>query len=240
MKTKFLLLLFIISFAVQAQITNLQKLSQGRYYSSEAIKDSNNNIKGYFFLFQTDKVSKETYELEYVVLDENLNKVTNGFITEMKYESWLIDAKSIDVIVTLYKNKLLIQFSDHFEVQTYATYRRYRILDLKSNKLSDPFIFNHGKMVSNPPNDRKLKNYDKVQSEEMRFCNEVGLIVDSRNLDREYENRYLALYDENNNEVWKTVYEDGADKKRMKSLTYLNSDDEVLVFLITLIKELCM
>ncbi len=230
MKTKFLLLLLISSLGLNAQMMDLEKMSKGKFYSSDVIKDSNNNIKGYFFLFETDKIAKETFELEYVVLDENLTKVTNGFITEMKFGSWLIDAKKITATVSLYKKKLLIQFTDQFDPNGIAGYRRYRILDLESNKLSDSFIFNKHKMISNPPTDRKLKNYVNVQSEEMQFCNDVGLIVDSRNLDREYENRYLALYDENNKEVWKTVYEDGADKKRIKGLTYLNSDKDLLVF----------
>ncbi|HNP32530.1 MAG TPA: hypothetical protein PKN96_04510 [Flavobacterium sp.] len=230
MKTKILFLFLIASMGINAQITDLKKLSSGKYYSSDIIKDSNNNIKGYFFLFESDKIAKETYELEYVVLDENLTKVTNGFITEMKYESWLISARNIDVNLTLYKNKLLIQFQDYFDPNGIAGYRRFRILDLQTNKISDPFIFNQGKMVINPKVDRKIKNYSTVQSEEMQFCNEVGLIVDSRNLDREYENRYLALYDDKSNEVWRTVYENGEDKKRIKSLTYMNSDKDILVY----------
>ena len=230
MKTKLVSIFFFLSFVAQAQITDLNKLSQGKFYSSDVIKDSNNNIKGYFFLFETDKIAKETYELEYVVLDENLNKVTNGFITEMKYESWLISARNIDVNLSLYKNKLLIQFTDHFDPNGIAGYRRFRILDIQNNKLSNPFIFNQGKMISNPKVDRKIKNYASVQSEEMQFCNEIGLIVDSRNLDREYENRYLALYDENNNQVWRNDYENGEDKKRIKSLTYMNSDKDVIVY----------
>ena len=201
MRTKLLSFFFLLSFVVKAQITDLQKISKGKFYSSDVIRDSNNNIKGYFFLFETDKIAKETFELEYVVLDENLTKVTSGFITEMKYESWLVSANKIVINVSLYKNKLLIQFTDHFNMQTVAEYRRFRILDLQNNKLSDTFIFNQGKMLSNPPFDRKIRNYGNVQSEEMMFCNDVGLIVDSRNLDREYENRYLVLYDENNNQV---------------------------------------
>ena len=230
MRTKLLSFFFLLSFVVKAQITDLQKISKGKFYSSDVIRDSNNNIKGYFFLFETDKIAKETFELEYVVLDENLTKVTSGFITEMKYESWLVSANKIVINVSLYKNKLLIQFTDHFNMQTVAEYRRFRILDLQNNKLSDPFIFNQGKMLSNPPFDRKIRNYGNVQSEEMMFCNDVGLIVDSRNLDREYENRYLVLYDENNNQVWKTIYENGEDKKRIKSLTYMNSDKDVIVY----------
>ena len=131
MKKKYLLLFCFFSLIANAQITNLARLSKGRLYSSDVIKDSNNSIKGYFLLFESDKVAKETYELEYGLLDENLTKVTNGFITEMKYESFLFDAKSISVEVSRYKNKLLLQLSDNFGgsdlVMDNNLFKRYRI-----------------------------------------------------------------------------------------------------------------
>lgn len=231
MKTKFLsLLLFISSFGLKAQITDLQKMSHGRYYSSDAIKDSNNNIKGYFFLFETDKINKETYELEYVVLDENLTKVTNGFITEMKYENWAMKAERIKVEVSLFGDKLLIRFNDDFGQNMSEVYKRFRILDIKTNKLSEPFIYNEGKIVLNPTFDRKLKNYDGNESQDMRFYNGVGLIVtDNYNKAVKSDNKYLVKLDENFKEVWRTVYENGTDKKRTRTINYLNSDKEVIV-----------
>ena len=231
MKTKIALLLFLLSFKVEAQITDLNKLSQGKFYSSAAIKDSNNNIKGYFFLFETDKISKETYELEYVVLDENLTKVTNGFITEMKYESWAMEAKGIKVEVSLFDNKLLIRFNDDFGPNMSEVYKRFRILDLKTNKLSDPFIYNKDKILLNPTFDRNLKNYDGNESQNMSYYNGAGLIVNSMQLDKDTKNEtgYLSKLDENFNPVWKTVYEDGTIKKKTRIINYLNSDKDVIV-----------
>ena len=60
--------------SIKAQVVELNKLSSGLFYDSEIIKDNKNNIKGYFLLFESDKIQKETYVLEYVVLDENLTK----------------------------------------------------------------------------------------------------------------------------------------------------------------------
>ena len=230
-RTKLLLLFLLFSFLGQAQITDLKKLSSGKFYSSDIIKDSNNNIKGYFYLFETDKVSKETFQLEYVVLDENLTKVTSGFITEMKFESWLIDAKSIKVKVMLNNNKLLIRFTDDFGQGGVEGYGRYRILDLQTNKLSDPFIFNHDKLVLNPTFDRKMKNYKNNFSHDISFYNEAGLIVNciETNETTKKENYYLALFDDNFKQVWKIEYENGTNKKSTKSLKYLNSDKDVIV-----------
>ena len=230
MKAKLIMLLLISSFGINAQITDLQKLSRGKFYSSDVVKDSNNNIKGYFFLFETDKIAQETFELEYVVLYENLTKVTNGFITEMKYENWVMKAKSIKVEVSLFDSKLLIRFNDDFGTNMSEVYKRFRILDLKTNKLSEPFIYNDDKIVLNPPFDRKLKNYDGNESQNMSYYNGVGLIIDSQyNITTKSRNRSLIKLDENFKEVWRTVYENEADKRRTRIINYLNSDKDVIV-----------
>ena len=230
MKYKYLLLLCLFCFEMQAQIADLNKLSKGKFYSSDAIKDGDNNIKGYFLLFELDRVAKETYELEYIVLDENLNKVTSGEITEMKYDSWLVGAKKISVHVSLYGDKLLLRFADDFS--TLELFKRYRILDISKNELSTPFIFNKGKMVVDPVFNRKVSDYERNESQEIYAYKDIGLIVNSTFIDKKEnsEKQYMARFDNDMKEQWRWVYEDFAVKsKKRRSLKYLNSDSDVLV-----------
>jgi len=229
MKHAFLFLL-LFAFAAQGQVTDLSKLSRGRFYSSDEIKDANNNIRGYFLLFESDKVAKETYELEYVVLDENLTKVTNGFITEMKYESWLVKAKNIEVDATLYKNKLLLQFHDN--IQGMAYFKRYRTLDLPSNELSKPFIFVKDSVHVDPVFDRKNTNIANNMSESIHYFEGVGLMVNSETIDKKEKRttQYLARYDDDFNQVWRYDYEDKSGKK-FKDIYYQKSDEDVIVLL---------
>ena len=98
MKKIVLGILLIFTQFVMAQMVELSKLSTGKLYDSDVIKDEKNNIKGYFLLFESDKIQKETFILEYVVLDENLTKVTNGYIEEMKYSSLLLKADKKPVV----------------------------------------------------------------------------------------------------------------------------------------------
>lgn len=231
MKIKFLIIFCFLYYIGTSQITNLNKLSSGRFYTSKDIKDSDNNIKGYFLLFENDKIAKETYQLEYVVLDENLTKVTSGMITEMKFESFLVDAKKINIALWLNKTKLLIEFVDDFgEVQAY---RRYRILDVTTNKLSEPFIFNNNEIQKNPVFDRKMSNYKENESQQIAFYEGVGLVVNSKDINKKevVKEKYLAHYDADFNQVWKYVYEnvDNTEAKKFKSLEYLKSDKEVIV-----------
>ena len=230
MKTKLILLSILTFISVNAQITNLHKLSKGVFYDSDVIKDANNNIKGYFLLFETDKVAKETVELEYVILDENLTKVTNGFITEMKFESFLIDAKKINIEVTLYKNILLLRLSDDFGGP--QGFIRYRTLDLTTNKLSNNFLFNKDVFNFNPTFDRKLKNYENNASENVSYYKEIGIVV---NKISEYKNEnsdenYLAHYDDNYNLLWKYNYVANTSRRDFKICNYLNSDKDIIVF----------
>ncbi len=219
--------------SIKAQITELNKLSSGKLYDFEEIKDVKNNIKGYFLLFETDKVAKETYELEYVVLDENLTKVTNGFITEMKLETFLIKSKRINCSVILNNNKILLRLSDDINGgMANEAYIRYRILDLKTNKLSDLFIYNKNELKINPTIDRKLKNYVDLFSQEMYFYDEVGLVVNSIDRDEKtkVETRFIAAFDENYKELWKYNYNVSENKEKKKQINCIKSDKDVIVF----------
>lgn len=231
MKKKYFLLLLLLCCinSISAQMTDLAKLSKGRLYSSDVIKDKKNNIKGYFLLFETDKVAKETYELEYVVLDENLTKVTSGLITEMKYESWLASADRVKVSVTLEKNRLLLEFYEN--INGFVYFKRYRTLDVATNVLSEPFMFNKDSLVLNPKFDRKMLNISNNNSENIYFFNDVGMVVDSRTLSKKEKltDRKLVHYDNNMKQKWSLKYNDIKDKT-VKSLSYLNSDDEIMVF----------
>jgi len=230
MKNNFFLLFCFFSFSIlQAQIVDLQKLSRGHLYSSDEIKDENNNLRGYFLLFETDKIAKETYQLEYVVLDENLTKVTNGFITEMKYESWFFKAEKISVRVSIYKDQLLLQFADSFEGAEY--FKRYRLLSIKDNQLSKPFIYSKGKMIVDPTFDRKNTNIADNQSENIRVFEGVGLMVDSESLDKKItplNKSYLAHIDGDFKEIWRYNYNNVEDKI-LNDLKYVHSDEGVIV-----------
>ena len=228
MRSKLLFFLLLLCFNTNAQITNLQKISNGKLYDEAEIKDENNNIKGYFLLFETDKIAKETYSLEYVVLDENLTKVTNGFITEMKYSSWLVSADVISVEVSIYNNKLLIQFSDNSD--GIKLFNRYRILDLKTNILSEMFNYYKDKLNINPVTNRKITNLVESEAYKILGIQNVGLVVDKNKKDKFSDEKSLICYDENFKQKWKIDYETEKNQFGNKELKFLKSDNDNIVF----------
>jgi hypothetical protein len=229
MKKIVLGILLVFTQFAQGQMVELSKLSSGKLYDSDVIKDDKNNIKGYFLLFESDKIQKETYILEYVVLDENLTKVTNGYIEEMKYSSLLLKADKITVDLTLYNNKLLIELNDYAN-EGGKFYRRYRTLDLSNNKMSDIFIFRNGKVEIKPEFDRKLKNFNDNQTDEIVGVNGVGLIAVKEGKDDAGKDKYLVCLDDDFNKKWKTTYEVAKNNYGFKNLEFLNSSNNFIVF----------
>ncbi|HLN95072.1 MAG TPA: DUF6770 family protein [Flavobacterium sp.] len=228
---KIVILFLLLPFFLSAQVRTLENLSRGQLYSYEEIYDFNNNIRGYILLFQTDKIAKETYELEYVVLDENLEKVTNGFLQEMKFESWLFTAGSINVEAQLYGNKLLLEFSD--VLGGVGIFQRYRILDLKTNVMSDPFIFNKGEMKLNPKPSRRMRDAKETISEKTVIMDGVGLVVWSLSTNKKEGStqQYIARFDDDMKETWRWVYDDeGVKNPRHNNPGFSQSDKDVVVF----------
>ena len=228
MKKIVLGVLLVFTQFMHAQMVELNKLSSGKLYDSDVIKDDKNNIKGYFLLFESDKIQKETYILEYVVLDENLTKVTNGYIEEMKYNSLLLKADKITTDITLFNNKLLIELND--DTENGKIFRRYRTLDLSNNKMSDIFIFRNGKLEVKPKFDRKLKNFDENQTDKIIGVNGVGFVTIKEEKDQTGKEKFLVCLDDNFNIRWRTTYEVTKNNYGFKELEFLDSSNNFIVF----------
>jgi hypothetical protein len=220
--------LLIFTQFVLAQMVELSKLSSGKLYDSDVIKDDKNNIKGYFLLFESDKIQKETYILEYVVLDENLTKVTNGYIEEMKYSSLLLKADKITTDITLFNNKLLIELND--DTDNGKIFRRYRTLDLANNKISEIFIFRNGKIEIAPKFDRKLKNFDINQTDKIIGVDGIGFVIIKEEKDQTSKEKFVVSLDDNFNKRWKTIYEVTKNDNGFKELKFLDSSNNFIVF----------
>src|ERR1700748_2934864 len=98
-------LLFLAPLLTLAQA----KLSVDKVYSaylrnSGAISEKG-QIKGYFFLYQSDKIDRHTNEYTLQLLDENLNKVKSIKFEDSKKLSLLESAYNGSTISFLFKNE---------------------------------------------------------------------------------------------------------------------------------------
>src|SRR5690606_32434061 len=101
MKKTITLLLLLVSTLTFAQVQRLGELSSGKFIDSRIIyEDHTDDVFGYFLLYENDRKSKEIYELEYVILDKNLNKITSNTFVQGAYKT--VTSKT-DVIFSFVK-----------------------------------------------------------------------------------------------------------------------------------------
>lgn len=150
MKQKFLItscLLFLASSFLQAQ----NKLSIDKVYSTYLRNSGtimeNTQIKGYFFLYQSDKIDKRTNEYTLQILDQNLNKVK-----DIKFE----DSKKISLLEASYNSNSLAFLFKNADDKT---------LDMKiygmDGKLRYTYSREYGKKT-----DDLMKQYETMHTDE--------------------------------------------------------------------------
>ncbi|HCC93983.1 MAG TPA: hypothetical protein DEQ26_06585, partial [Flavobacteriaceae bacterium] len=78
-KLLFVLFTFITLTFSFAQVQNLKELSTGVLEQSSRLNDNDGNVIGYAFIFNKGLIKEDKFvQYEYVLLDNNLNKITNG------------------------------------------------------------------------------------------------------------------------------------------------------------------
>jgi hypothetical protein len=111
-------------------------------------------------------------------------------------------------------------------------YRRYRVLNLSTNKMSDDFVWFNNKMDLKPKFDRNINMYNNNDSEPIEFYDGIGMVVNTltgRNKSIRRD-KCLIRYDVNFKEIWKSVYDTIAkDKNRRRRLSYVKSDADAVV-----------
>jgi len=138
-----LILISLISF-FSTQATAQDKLSFDKVYSvylrNSGTITAQGQIKGYFFLYQSDKVDKHTNEYTLQILDENLNKVSSIKFEDSKTLSLLesaydgtsisflfknIESNTLDMKIYTLEGKLKYTYSRPFDKQTDDLMKQY-------------------------------------------------------------------------------------------------------------------
>jgi hypothetical protein len=117
-----------------SQLVKLAELSAGKLVNGTELFDrETDDIYGYFYIFQKDKLNKTENLYEYTLLDKNLNNVSSGEFKESK----LYKGKSYS-FTPVYRNGFIsigIRDDGFLNLGNLT----YRLLDIKDNKLSDDF-----------------------------------------------------------------------------------------------------
>ncbi len=233
-------LLFYMS--TYAQVKELRKLSKGKLVGAEVIyNESATNVYGYFLLYKADRLSREVYSMEYVVLDQNLNKVTSGSFVEGIYNSLgekptirLVFARKIgdEIMFSYYDKTFLRPISVAAIYLSPYTNIRYRKLDLTDFSLSDEFVIRHHKHFNQSyQSGDGIRLKDFVSNQQLIPVNNGSFLLLSES-DRKQDPgdiKSFMLFDTGFNKLWSAQINQNEDKDKRGEFSYSASDDKVLI-----------
>lgn len=193
------------------------KLSVDKVYStylrnSGAIMEKN-QIKGYFFLYQSDKIDKHTNEYTLQVLDENLNKVR-----DIKFE----DSKKLSLLEAAYNGNSLAFLFKNGDTKT---------LDMKVYGLDgkEKFTYSRG---YDKKTDQLMNMYETLHTDEGTNQNVYDLgeqgyvsvlpLRDGKKVS--YEVDYFSSKEKNQ---W--AYEPNDDEEKFANAEFLGSTENIII-----------
>ncbi|MDR6969131.1 hypothetical protein J2X31_003158 [Flavobacterium arsenatis] len=200
---------FICSMTMEAQIQKMSDLSENKYLGLTTIyDDKGDDVWGYLSLYQKDKVEKNFLELEYVILDKNLNRVGSNTFTQFYVNTWLIDV--YPSVGRALKKQNILYLSIHFSGFRDVGSMFFRKINLDDFSISDCEVV-EGSQKKQFTDDKTFGKLNKIQS--LYSLGRYGYIgYNGKNKSDRYGNFYLdvsdfEVYDIDLNKKWSLVYE---------------------------------
>lgn len=171
MKKIFTFLITLVFASSFGQVQKLREFSKGNIIDSRIIfEEKSEDVFGYFLLYEFDRQSREIYDMEYVILDNNLNKITSGIFTQSVYKNFLIKTGARLTFVKKIKNQIFFGLHDNYDNDYYLSTQsvsdyfreRYRKIDLDNFTVSKEFLFQNSKFLEN-----EVNNEDSMRAQDM-------------------------------------------------------------------------
>ncbi|MDF2188205.1 DUF6770 family protein [Paraflavitalea sp. CAU 1676] len=194
-----------------------QKLSIDKVYSTYLRNSGtimeNNQIRGYFFLYQSDKIDRRTNEYTLQILDENLNKVK-----DIKFQ----DSKNILLLEAAYNGATLAFLFKNTDS---------KVLEMKLYTLDGKLKYSYTREYDSRTDDL-MKQYETLRTDEGTNQNVFDLgeqgyasVLPLRDgKQRTYE---VDFYSATNKKQWTYVPTD--DEERYAQAEFLGSTDSLIV-----------
>ena len=219
-KSLIIALVLCLPFVANAQMCDLLKMSQGKLVLSRILYDSNDNLFGYFYLYELDAADKEKQNMEYVLLDKNLNKVNNGEFVIPKFKSFVntssfADCDLMDDKLVLTRNYGYFKMSQnpYYDTPTFLM-SSFMFISLKDKSVSEEFTYKDGQMskvqdVSQIKSDNKkivVKNVIHSYSNEQQS----GFYLTNHSDSKDYMEKEITFFDKEGKLRWKYEYNTNA------------------------------
>lgn len=234
-----LVILLLFSSLAFSQTQDLISLSMGSYVGFDVILDKDSDVYGYVSIYSMGDIDEETKDFEAVLLDKNLNKVSNiefsapssvhSFQTYMNLEEQIIllpyaytyfsrNYKYDDMLEADFKQRDTRPYkfqcyseNEEFEdCKTYKTFKEKRKDDKKNFK-------------------EKGYIYD---SDVYKARNGYSIVLDRKRYKKYYDDVTLMVFNKKKELVWKRVIDDSGSKERFSNvaLFWKNLDRSNMVY----------
>lgn len=209
-----------------AQVSNLADLSFGRLESFYPLFEKDNDLYGYLALYYIDRVNENEEKYSYVILDKNLNNVSNGEFVDTYYngiQSEYITPQKIGDKVMLTKSNMSVGFG------TITAFTSNRLLDINNKALDDSFYFQDDEFKTGFRLPKGLKKSEKkIPFFYIPVAAANGfLMVEITKPNLTHNPSKLAFYNANREKIWNKRF-DFIEAKGKTSFDYETFDEKSL------------
>ena len=242
------MLLLMITVISEAQIQDLAALSKGEMKEFKVLYKQN-QVFGYFVLYDLGEISEISRKFEYIMLDKNLNKsIGKEFEAENiigTYNCWM-NFKD-EIVLSPYVN-------NDFSYRKSTIPKSKRIL-VKTNEIynKENQYYEYG-TFSDCPDDKTMKERKKRLKEEKK---QKGFVYDSYVNELKYggylvteydeygvlggesytKNNSIILFDDNKKEKWRIKFNTDATLKKYENYKILDLDSQYVYLLHTFVNK---
>jgi hypothetical protein len=244
MKNKITLLLLLVGLSLNAQIKKLSDLSKNKFLDSKIIyEDNGEDIYGYFLLYENDKKNRDVFELEYVLLDKNLNVLSSNTFLQSHFNTVFAKLKVGLMYAEKHKDILYLSICDisvgQEEMYEELGLTTYRTLNLKDFTVSEQKYMQD--FVAVKMEKENIERKDLRQTRLMHETKNKGFLVSDEDFKERVKQVYFGttnflptseihFFDMDLNEKWVYKYNKDKEAKTAIFYEYLTGDKNDMIF----------
>ncbi|MEL6918317.1 MAG: DUF6770 family protein [Bacteroidota bacterium] len=219
----------LLSIGGIAQFSNLSQLAQGDLVAFAPIREIDDAIFGYVAIYDLGEVDKDKENYEYVILDNNLNEVSNGKFHDQRYRKVL----SRFLSPSLLGQKLLLSKTFLGQFGNNKAFVSNRFIDLETNTVETPFYLKGDKIVEGERDAKGLgKEQRKTPIIDVLIPSEKGFMtypIDKLGRSNSKTVSSIKFYNLDKELVWEYDYNPN-NLQHTKAIVYVDADYLLLSF----------
>ena len=223
----FLTFLFT-SILCTAQFSSLSQLAQGDLVTFSPIREIDDDIFGYIAIYSLGEVD-DKLSYEYVILDNNLNEVSNGTFKDTRYRNVIPRFLAPQLL----GQKLLLTKTNTGLFGNSKIFVSSRFIDLQTNTVESPFYLKDNTIIDGERDAKGLgKEQRKTRFVDLLIPSENGFItypIDKVGRDNSRIYNAIKFYNLDRELIWEYDY-NPYKVEHNKSIVYIDENYLLLTF----------